>query len=232
MPDGVGARCPEVVRERRGPPDGEDVALARDLRSHAGRRVADDRRRARSALARRIRAGRPRRRLLRNRGLRLRGGRVGTRLLPRLAGRGRWRSGHLSGGLRIADENLGAGRKPSVLLRQRHVDARYEAAISAASLVLADERLLEDDRIAPVSQIHSLIREAGDRLAEDDKASDPGAAQVAPGVLAGYERAGGEVDGACGDLAAEELDGAETRRGRRPRGGSRPCLRGRRYRAD
>ena len=44
MPDGVRARSAEVVRERRRPVDGEDVAGAGDVGSNVGGRVADDRR--------------------------------------------------------------------------------------------------------------------------------------------------------------------------------------------
>src|SRR4029453_15085464 len=103
--------------------------------------------------------------------------RVVARLLRWLAGRGRRRgSRHLRGRLRIADEDLGACRKPSVLLRQRYVNPGDEAAISPAAVVLADESLLQDHGVTPVGELDALVREPLDRLAEDDEALDPGTA--------------------------------------------------------
>ena len=63
--------------------------------------------------------------------------------------------GHASGrgGLRIADEDFGARRKPAVVGCQADVDARYVVAVaSSRGGVLVDDSLLEERRVAPVSE--------------------------------------------------------------------------------
>ena len=93
--------------------------------------------------------------------------------------------------------------------REDDVQAGREAAEAEAGLVLANDRLLEDDQVAPVAERHARVRRGLHGRAEGDEVGDRGRIERPGG--ASPRRAGGRADedGVGRDLAAEERDGLD-----------------------
>ncbi len=95
---------------------------------------------------------------------------------------------------------------------QADVDARYEPAVAfSRGGVLADDSLLEERRVAPVSERDARIDLGRQGLPQHRQVRESGLGQAAPGGPRGRVGGGAKIDGIGGELATEQRHSADRR---------------------